>query len=64
MNLRLVKTCLENIFDIAFDHPCCDKGLFESKDIKALCEIGGDICDWTMIAIEAQKALDVMEVIK
>lgn len=49
---------LENIQQQAMDHPCFYVGAFERRDITELCKIGGDICDWTMIAIVAADALE------
>jgi len=41
----------------AKEHPCFDADCFDRRDIDLLCEQGGDICDWTMIAILANDAL-------
>ena len=42
---------------MAMLHPCFDARLFEKRDIDELARIGGDICDWTMVAIIADDAL-------
>lgn len=54
----LLRTALERIRDKALDHPMCNLGLYESRDIDRLADIGGDECDWTMIAIDAGEALN------
>ena len=38
-------------------HPAFDAEAFESRDVDSLVKQGGDICDWTMIAILADDAL-------
>ena len=48
---------LEEIRRKAMDHPCFDSDCFERRDVDGLCEQGGDICDWTMVAILADDAL-------
>ena len=48
---------LEKIRMMAMDHPCFDADCFERRDIDGLCDQGGDICDWTMVAIHADDAL-------
>jgi len=50
-------SALEEIRKMAMDHPCFDADCFERRDIEGLCEQGGDICDWTMVAIHASDAL-------
>jgi len=52
-----VKEALETIRDMAMDHPCFDGEAFEKRDMDALTEVGGDVCDWTVIAIIADDAL-------
>lgn len=48
---------LERILRIATDHPMFWHEAFESRDMQSLEEEGGDIFDWTMVAIIADKAL-------
>ena len=48
---------LEEIRKMAMEHPCFDADCFERRDIDGLCDQGGDICDWTMVAIHADDAL-------
>jgi hypothetical protein len=55
--LRLI----EAILNTAKNHPLFNEECFEKKDIKTLCEIGGDECDWTMIAIQADEACKRLE---
>jgi len=53
-----LKNALKTILDMAINHPCFDGEAFETRDIDMLVEIGGDVCDWTMIAITAADALE------
>lgn len=48
---------LKRIRSIALDHPCLDLEKFEQRDLDGLTEEGGDICDWTMLAIISDDAL-------
>lgn len=48
---------LEEIRRMAMEHPCFDADCFKRRDIEGLCDQGGDICDWTMIAIHADDGL-------
>ena len=48
---------LTEIRKMAMEHPAFYKEAFDSRDIDALCDEGGDVCDWTMIAILADDAL-------
>ena len=48
---------LTKIRTMAMDHPCFDQEKFEHRDLEGLAEEGGDICDWTMLAIIAADAL-------
>ena len=52
-----MRDALTEIFKMAQEHPSFDAELFETRDMEGLCEVGGDICDWTMIAILADSAL-------
>jgi hypothetical protein len=54
--LELV-SALEEIRKMAMEHPCFDADCFDRRDIDGLCNQGGDICDWTMVAIHADDAL-------
>lgn len=51
---------LVKIRTTALDHPCCDPIMFEKRAIDELCDIGGEVCDWTMIAIDADDALKLV----
>lgn len=51
------REALEEIRKMAMDHPCFDADCFERRDIDGLCALGGDVCDWTMIAIHAEDGL-------
>lgn len=53
---RLV-SALEEIRKTAMDHPCFDADCFDRRDINGLLKQGGDICDWTIVAIHADDAL-------
>lgn len=48
---------LEDILQRAKDHFCFDAERFQARDIQGLCDEGGEVCDWTMIAILADDAL-------
>jgi len=56
-----LRDIIENIYERATEHPACDFDLLESQDIRAICDVGGDICDWTMVAIDALAALDLLD---
>ena len=48
---------LTEIRRMAMEHPAFDADCFDRRDIDGLCNQGGDICDWTMVAIHADDAL-------
>lgn len=48
---------LKQIRSMALDHSCFDLEKFEQRNFEGLAEEGGDICDWTMLAIIADDAL-------
>ena len=52
-----LKNALQTIFHIVLQHPAFDQDAYETRNIDALAEEGGDVCDWTMIAITAGDAL-------
>lgn len=54
---QLMWNALEDVLDRATEHPCFDRDCFDRRDVDGLCDQGGDICDWTMIAIIADDAL-------
>lgn len=56
-NGKLIAALIE-IRRRAMESFCFDSDSFSSRNIDELCENGGDICDWTMIAIEADDALE------
>ena len=41
----------------AMEHPAFDEEAYKERNVDALADKGGDICDWTMIAIIADDAL-------
>lgn len=49
---------LERIREMAMDHPCFELELFKSRNIDELSNVGGDICDWTMVAVISDDALN------
>jgi hypothetical protein len=49
---------LKNIQEMAMDHPSFNSELFLNRDFYKLTDIGGDECDWTMIAIIASEGLE------
>lgn len=53
------REALSEILKMAKEHPAFDEVAFDARDIKALCNVGGDVCDWTMIAIIADDALNI-----
>ncbi len=55
--MKNLLAALTHIRSIAMDHPCFDQEKFEQRDLEGLAEEGGDICDWTMLAIIADDAL-------
>ena len=48
---------LEAILERAMDHPRFLHDSFEARDYNAMCYVGGDAFDWTMVAITADEAL-------
>lgn len=56
-NTILLKA-LEDIRDQVMQHPLFDEVAFHNRDIEGLAKSGGDVCDWTMIAILEQDALN------
>jgi hypothetical protein len=54
---EVMAAALEEIRKMAMEHPCFDADCFKRRDIDGLCNQGGDICDWTMVAIHADDAL-------
>ena len=57
MNEDPLIDALTEIRKMAMEHPCFDVDCFERRDIDGLCAQGGDICDWTMVAIHADNGL-------
>ena len=55
---------LESIFKRASDHPAFDGELFKNRDYDGMCKVGGDVCDWTLIAIDAEDALRAYKELK
>lgn len=55
--INRLRGALERIEIISVNHQMTDPELLEKRDIDALAEIGGDTCDWTMVAIHAQEGL-------
>lgn len=56
-SVRRLVSALEEIRTRAMDHPCFDVDCFQRRDIDALIDQGGDIFDWTIVAILADDAL-------
>jgi hypothetical protein len=54
---RELRAALSAIQARATDHPCFMAESFARRDMDAICDEGGDCCDWTMVAIEATDAL-------
>ena len=42
----------------AKDHPCFDIDIFNTKDWERLMDEGGDMADWTGIALKIEEALE------
>ena len=57
MKTNELTDALELIRKMAMDHACFDEDCFDRRDVSGLCAQGGDICDWTMVAIHADDAL-------
>ena len=57
MNNRILLDALDDILARALNHPMFDMELFDAQDLEALYHVGGDTCDWTMIAIIANNAI-------
>lgn len=56
-NVAKIIEALQDILITCRDHPSFSEELFDARNIDELCKIGGDICDWTMLAIIADNAL-------
>ena len=56
--METLEEALREIRRIATEHFRFDPDCFERRDMKGLVEQGGDVCDWTTIAILADDALD------
>jgi hypothetical protein len=52
-----MRKALQEILDMAINHPAFDGELFQLQDLQTLADVGGDVYDWTMVAIIAQNAL-------
>ena len=48
---------LKAIRNQAMEHPMFNLEAFEKRDWYSLCDVGGDECDWTGIAITAADAI-------
>ncbi len=48
---------LKQIREIAMEHPSFDGELFVNRDQEELCNVGGEVADWTGIAILADDAI-------
>jgi hypothetical protein len=53
---------LKEIRAMAIQHPCFWSEAFDAHDIQALADEGGDVCDWTMVAILADDALKLCDI--
>ena len=56
--LEIALKALTDVYMIVEDHPLCDHDLLDNWDINRLCEIGGDVADWTNIAHITRQALE------
>lgn len=56
--METLEEALREIRRIATEHFRFDQDCFERRDMNALAEQGGDVCDWTTIAILADNALN------
>ncbi len=61
MKMTKEKLALKMILDRAMNHPAFEEELFNLRDIDALADLGGDIFDWTLTAINAADALKEVE---
>jgi len=57
MSDSILRQALEKIQKTAMNHPAFDADCYERRDVEALAAQGGDVCDWTMVAIAADDAL-------
>ena len=51
---------LKRIRSMALEHPCFDLEKFKQRDLNGLAEEGGEICDWTILAIISDDALKIV----
>ena len=58
--LRRMKRALISIRARAKGHPAFDVELYDRRDLSALEDVGGDVFDWTVTAIEADDALEAI----
>lgn len=56
--METLEEALREIRRIATEHFRFDRDCFERRDMNALAKKGGDVCDWTTIAILADDALN------
>ena len=52
-----LKRVLEGIKGRAMDHAAFDEDAYLRHDVEGLCKKGGDVCDWTMLAIVAHDGI-------
>lgn len=57
MNITTAIEALVSIRDLAMDHPSFSRYHFDRHDVEGIAKIGGDLCDWTMIAILADDVI-------
>jgi len=55
--IEILVSALKSIREKARGSFCFDEVCFNYRDVESLAKQGGDICDWTMIAIESDDAL-------
>lgn len=55
--LKKLSAALNHICETAMDHPAFDGEFFEMRDQVGMAEVGGEVADWTGIAIIADDAL-------
>jgi len=62
LELKPLVEALESILATAKEHPAFAQDRFDDRDMDALENEGGDVADWTQIAITAADALKTLEV--
>jgi len=55
---------LSTLQEMALEHPAFNFDAFEDGDIDAICELGGDTADWTLIGLYSGQALEAWRAAK